>query len=237
MKPIIGITIDMGEEGKQFIKKEYVRAIIRAGGLPFLIPSGIEEDAVQVTDRIDGLLLTGGDDINPLLFDEEPHPGLGKVTPERDTTELVLARLMLACDKPILGICRGLQLLNVAFGGTVYQDIYHQHEGPLLQHRQQAPHHHPSHYVQLEKGGILEEIAGCDRILVNSFHHQAVKDVPAPLMVTGVASDQIIEAIESTDHQFVLAVQWHPELLAANGDAVSLRIFEQFIQNCTTIKS
>ncbi len=232
MKPIIGITMDMGKDDKQFLKNAYIEAVIRAGGLPFLIPAGVADEAVQVVERIDGLLLSGGDDIDPLLFGEEPHPDLGTVTPARDVIELAIVRQTLACDKPILGICRGLQLLNVAVGGTIYQDMYCQHQGAILQHRQKAPDDHPSHYVQLQKEGFLKEMAGGDRILVNSFHHQAVKDVPDPFIVTGVASDQTIEAIESTKHRFVLGVQWHPELMGKSGDPLSLQIFKRFIESC-----
>ena len=232
MKPIIGITPDVDFDDKHFLRNTYVQAIIRAGGLPFIIPVGIEEDVKQVVGMLDGLLLSGGNDINPMLFNEEPHTHLGEVSPSRDSCELELAREMLAADKPILGICRGLQILNVAVGGTVYQDLHQQNEGPLLQHAQKAPNTHASHFVQLTKGSMLEEIAGSERIQVNSYHHQSLKDVPPVFNVSGVASDGIVEAIERVDKQFVLGVQWHPELLATKGDAVSLGIFERFIGAC-----
>ncbi|MFC5590635.1 gamma-glutamyl-gamma-aminobutyrate hydrolase family protein [Sporosarcina soli] len=237
MKPVIGITADVDKDGKHLLNNNYVQAIIRAGGLPFIIPIGIEGDSAQVTDLIDGLLLTGGGDIDPLLFGEEPHPNLGQVIPARDVVELELTRQMMKCDKPILGICRGLQVLNVAAGGTIYQDIYKQHVQPIIQHHQKAPTSHATHYVQLKKGSFLEELAGSGRILVNSFHHQSLKDVPEPFSAVGVATDQIIEAIESAQHQFVIGVQWHPERLAENGDSVSLGIFNRFIRACNNGKS
>lgn len=232
MKPIIGVTSDVEKDDKHFLRNDYMQAIIRAGGLPFIIPIGNKEDIAQVVDMLDGLLLTGGNDINPLLFNEEPHEHLGEVSPSRDLFELELARQMLVVEKPILGICRGLQLLNVAAGGTLYQDLHHQNEGPMLQHLQNAPQAHLSHFVRIAKGSLLAEIAGSERILVNSFHHQALKDVPAMFEVSGVASDGVIEAIESTDKQFVLGVQWHPELLATKGDPVSQQIFDRFIGAC-----
>lgn len=232
MKPIIGITADVTKEDKLFVNSEYVEAVLRAGGLPFIIPVGIEGDVQQIADRLDGLLLTGGNDINPILFNEEPHTHLGEVTPSRDACELPLARYMLTTEKPILGICRGVQILNVAAGGTVYQDLHKQNEGQMLQHAQKAPRSHPSHFVQLEKGSVLEAIAGSERIQVNSFHHQSVKDVASAFKVTAVASDGIIEAVEGTGKQFVVGVQWHPELLATKGDAVSLGLFERFIGVC-----
>jgi len=192
----------------------------------------LEQDVEQLIEMFDGLLLSGGNDINPMLFNEEPHEYLGVVSPSRDSSELELARRMLKTGKPILGICRGIQVLNVAVGGTLYQDLYKQNDSPILQHIQKAPNTHCSHYVQLDKGSLLESIAGSERIQVNSYHHQSLKEVPSVFKVTAVASDGIVEAIESTDEQFVLGVQWHPEALSVAGDAVSLRIFERFISEC-----
>ncbi|KXH87077.1 gamma-glutamyl-gamma-aminobutyrate hydrolase family protein [Sporosarcina sp. HYO08] len=232
MKPVIGITTDVKDDGRQILKSEYVQAIIRAGGLPFIVPVGVEENAAQIAGMLDGLLLSGGHDINPLLFHEEPHRALGGVSPERDASELVLAKEMAKLDKPILGICRGLQVINVAFGGTLLQDIYKQSTGELIQHIQQAPNDHATHFVQLTQGSLLETIAGKEKIVVNSFHHQALKDAAPGFRVTGVASDGIIEVLESENHRFILGVQWHPEQLLKKDDAVSLRIFEKFIEEC-----
>jgi len=232
MKPVIGITTDVQQDGENILKNTYVQAVIRAGGLPMIVPVGLEQDVEQLIEMFDGLLLSGGNDINPMLFNEEPHEYLGVVSPSRDSSELELARRMLKTGKPILGICRGLQVLNVAVGGTLYQDLNKQNDSPILQHIQKAPNTHCSHYVQLDKGSLLESIAGSERIQVNSYHHQSLKEVPSDFKVTGVASDGIVEAIESTDEQFVLGVQWHPEALSAAGDAVSLRIFERFISEC-----
>lgn len=232
MKPVIGITTDVQQDGENILKNTYVQAVIRAGGLPMIVPVGLEQDVEQLIEMFDGLLLSGGNDINPMLFNEEPHEYLGVVSPSRDSSELELARRMLKTGKPILGICRGLQVLNVAVGGTLYQDLYKQNDSPILQHIQKAPNTHCSHYVQLDKGSLLESIAGSERIQVNSYHHQSLKEVPSDFKVTAVASDGIVEAIESTHEQFVLGVQWHPEALSAAGDAVSLRIFERFISEC-----
>lgn len=232
MKPIIGITPDLEKDDKHFLRNDYMQAIIRAGGLPFIIPIGHGADIAQVVDLLDGLLLTGGKDINPILFNEEPHTHLGEVSPSRDLFELELARQMLVADKPILGICRGLQLLNVAVGGTLYQDLHRQNEGPMLQHLQKSPNTHPSHFVQLAKGSLLAGIADSERIQVNSFHHQALRDVPSMFKISGRASDGVIEAVESKEKDFVLGVQWHPELLATKGDAISLQIFDRFVGAC-----
>ena len=230
MKPVIGITTDIENESKHVLSNNNVEAVIRAGGLPVIIPTGIDKDVKQLCAMLDGLLLTGGGDIDPMLFGEEPHKHLGDVSPSRDIIEMALAQEMLRVNKPVLGICRGLQIINIALGGNMYQDIYSQRDVPLLQHAQKAHRHHQSHLVQVEKGSLLESIAGSSQIKVNSYHHQAVKDVPLPLIVSGVASDGTIEAIESTQHAFVLGVQWHPEALADNKETVSLAIFEKFLE-------
>ena len=202
MKPVIGITTDIDRDRKHHLNTNYVTAIIRAGGLPLILPIGVEEDVKQIVTMLDGLLLTGGGDIDPTLFNEEPHALLGEVTPTRDTLEIELAKEMLQVNKPILGICRGLQILNVALGGAIIQDIHSQSANTILQHSQKAPRSHSSHFVQIEKDTILESITKTHKIKVNSFHHQAVKDVPEPLIISGTASDGIIEAVESTSASF-----------------------------------
>jgi len=232
MKPVIGLTCSIDNQ-KHFLNNDYTEAIIRAGGLPLVIPMGTETDVVQLAGLVDGLLLTGGNDPNPFLFGQEPHPRLGEVTPDRDALEVELARHFLYLNKPILGICRGMQILNVAVGGTLYQDIS-QHKGELLQHLQDAPRFHASHYVHVEEGSILQQLSGQERITVNSFHHQAVRDVAPSFVASGIASDGIIEAIESRRHRFVLGVQWHPEGMAMKGEPVSIKLFEHFLSVCAT---
>ena len=232
MKPVIGITTDIEKESKHVLNNNNVQAVIRAGGLPVILPIGIDEDVKQLSTMLDGLLLTGGGDIDPMLFGEEPHKHLGDVSPSRDSIEMALVQEMLKLNKPILGVCRGLQIINIALGGNMYQDIYAQRDVPLLQHAQKAHRHHQSHFVQVKEGSLLESITKSEQIKVNSYHHQAVKDVPLPLIISGVSSDGIIEAIESTKHSFVLGVQWHPEALAENKDTVSLHIFEKFLEKC-----
>lgn len=231
MKPVIGITSNI-DSTTHSLQNTYIQAVIDGGGVPFIIPTGVENDVQQITTLLDGLLITGGGDINPLLFDEEPLPNLGNVTSERDSIEVELVKQMLVLDKPILGICRGHQVLNVAFGGTVYQDISSQIDDPLLQHDQNAKRDHPSHTVHIQNGTILSSIVALEKIVVNSFHHQALKDVPSPLIVSGKASDGIIEAIESTNHHFVVGVQWHPEALMKNADQVSMRLFKAYMKAC-----
>ena len=227
---MIGITTDIENESKHVLNNNNVQAVLRAGGLPVVLPIGIEQDVKQLSTMLDGLLLTGGGDIDPMLFGEEPHKHLGDISPSRDSAEIALVQEMLKNNKPILGVCRGLQIINIALGGNMYQDIYSQRDVPLLQHAQKAHRYHQSHFVQVKEGSLLESITKSEQIKVNSYHHQAVKDVPLPFIISGVASDGTIEAIESTEHSFVLGVQWHPEALADNKETVSLRIFEKFLK-------
>ncbi|RFB18058.1 gamma-glutamyl-gamma-aminobutyrate hydrolase family protein [Bacillus sp. HNG] len=232
-KPIIGVTSHVELDSKHTLSNDYIQAVIQAGGIPVILPIGIDEDVSQLVTNLDGLLLTGGGDIDPFLFGEEPHPKLGAISPGRDDLEPAIIKEMIAADKPILAICRGIQILNIALGGDMYQDIYSQHETQLLQHSQKAPRYHFAHFVKAKEGSLLASIAGTTEFKVNTDHHQSVRHVPYPLDVSGVASDGIIEAIESTGHSFVLGVQWHPEGLAVRGDQISKRIFSRFVESCS----
>lgn len=229
MKPIIAVTANYEEDGLQ-LKHAYCDSIRKAGGIPLVVPFGLDEaDVAEVCGAADGLLLTGGPDVDPAYYGEEPQPELGKVTPERDRLELMLAGEFAKQGKPIFAICRGEQLLNVAMGGTLHQDI--QAWRRSLQHSQKAPRGHLSHSVRAAEGSRVRAIAGTDTFKVNSFHHQAVKD-PAPgLRVTAVSEDGVIEAIESADDRFVVGVQWHPEDTAGSDD-VSRKLFEAFVDAC-----
>ncbi len=232
MKPLIGITCHNDLEYEYMLNHSYVQAITDAGGVPLLLAMGLENEVELLADRLDGLLLSGGFDINPFSYGEEPHNKLGEISPGRDDNELKLVRAFLVADKPVLGICRGHQILNVAQGGSMYQDIYSQQEGEILQHIQNARRDHLSQRVKLSDDSKLAEILGSSSVLVNSFHHQAVKDVGASLVVCGVTSDHIIEAIESVTHKFVIGVQWHPEHTACSGDMPSKKIFNAFVKAC-----
>ncbi|MCA1321001.1 gamma-glutamyl-gamma-aminobutyrate hydrolase family protein [Bacillus tianshenii] len=231
-KPIIGITSHVELDYKHSLSNDYVQSIIQAGGIPVILPIGVDSDVAQLVVKIDGLVLAGGGDIDPMLFGEEPHPNLGMISPGRDSFELAIIEKMLAANKPILAICRGIQILNIAIGGDMYQDIYSQKDEPLLQHSQKATRSHLSHYVMATENSLLAEIAGHSKFKVNSYHHQAVRHVPDPFIVSARSSDGIIEAIESRAHSFVLGVQWHPEPLAVQGDSISKNIFNRFVQCC-----
>jgi putative glutamine amidotransferase len=229
MKPVIGVTASWEEE-QMVLKHEYADWILKAGGIPLIVPCVDDPaDIRRIGGAIDGLLLTGGADVDPAYYGEEPLPALGRVTPPRDRMELALTRHMLSLDKPVFAICRGLQVLNVAMGGSLHQDVTAL--GQVLQHSQKAPRSHLSHAVSAAEGSLLARIAGAAQWKVNSFHHQAVK-TPAPgFRISAVTSDGVVEAIESEQHTFALGVQWHPEDTAAV-DPISRKLFIAFVEAC-----
>jgi len=231
LKPIIGISSSLNEHILS-VPIDYIQAITQFGGVPIVIPN-IQGDAIDsIVHLLDGLLLTGGGDIDPTLFNEEPLQNLGTITPERDDFEIAIIQKMMKLNKPILGICRGLQILNIAIGGDMYQDIYSQSQNKLLQHTQLAPRNHASHFVQVLKGSMLSDIVQVEKFKVNSFHHQAVRKIPNDFKACAIASDGIIEAFESNNHSFVMGLQWHPENLLSKNDEASIAIFKAFILSC-----
>ncbi len=236
MKPVIGVTASMEiDQSVYTVNNRNIKAILRAGGMPVILPYYLEEEDVQqIASQIDGLYATGGYDIDPTLFGEEPHPDLGTIIPARDHSEIKLMKKLLEWKKPILGVCRGSQTLNIAAGGDMYQDIYAQTDQALLQHTQKAPMEHMSHYVYVEKDSLLYRITGEEKFKINSYHHQANRDVSGEFRISGKASDGVVEAVESKELPFVLGLQWHPEATAAVNDQPSLKIYEAFIDACTT---
>ncbi|MBI2297879.1 MAG: gamma-glutamyl-gamma-aminobutyrate hydrolase family protein [Armatimonadetes bacterium] len=209
----------------------YLGWLERAGALPVLIPNLAPELAGGYLDLLDGLLLTGGLDVHPLLFGAEPDKNLGEVDVPRDRFELPLVRQALERELPIFGICRGIQALNVAAGGTLRQDLV---SDPVarLQHWQKpvgGPMVH--HSVSVEPDSRLAGVVGQEKVAVNSYHHQAVDRVGEGLRAVGFALDGTIEAVEGTGEAFVLGVQWHPEVMGPE-DAVSTALFDAFVAAC-----
>lgn len=231
-RPVVGITSNFDAEGNySHVKHGYYSAVIECGGIPLLIPVNSNmEYLTGVVDSIDALILTGGADVDPIHFGEEILPCNGNISPERDEMELILTKLIIEAKKPVLGICRGMQLINIALGGTLYQDIRTQvTDTNLLQHEQKAPVWYQSHMVEIEESSILHQSYDTTQYRVNSFHHQAVKDVADGLKASAWTSDGIIEAIEGNEGSFILAVQWHPETMWQK-DSKHLAVFRALIK-------
>lgn len=210
-RPRIGISLDVDATISRYeLKRTYVDAVLGAGGLPILVPfvAGAEADAFL--SLLDGLVLSGGAfDVPPALYGEEVRPACGPLVPERTDTELRLLRAALAQGLPVLGVCGGMQLLNVALGGTLYQDL--PTDAGLRGHQQPAPKDVPSHDVEVVAGTRLAGLVGAGRLRVNSTHHQAVRAVAPGLLVSARSPDGVIEGIELPGRPFALGVQWHPE--------------------------
>jgi putative glutamine amidotransferase len=227
---IIGLTLDSEEPGgySKFpwyaIRENYCGAVVRAGGLPILLPHEPER-AVDYLGLIDGLIVTGGAfDVDPALFGADSRHGTVTTKDRRTAFELAITRAALAADKPVLGICGGQQLLNVALGGTLVQHIPDEIAGPLA-HEQPNPRNEPGHEVEIAAGTILHRIAGTSRVAVNSAHHQAVKTVGPGVVIDAVAPDGVIEGIELPGRRFCLGVQWHPEFEISPADEAIFRAF------------
>lgn len=234
MKPLIGVTGAPLVEGNRdwvYNTRDYFRAVQNAGGIPVLLPFiETNEQAAEILDRIDGLLLSGGADIHPRYFGEEIHPNCGAIEPERDATELALARLAIQRDLPVLGICRGHQVLAVAMGGTLYQDIPAQVPGALQHSQVIVPCNHEAHAVTVQPGTRLAGLCGLTA-RVNTRHHQAVKQVPPGWVASAVAEDGVNEAMEYPAGKFALSVQWHPENFTGHASSFD-RLFRTFVDAC-----
>lgn len=227
--PRIGLSANL-KEGLSCVATPYTDAVLRAGGAPVIIPVTTSKKALaSLLETIDGLVLTGGGDINPLYAGEEPIPQLSEGNSLRDQYDFTLLRLAADRQIPVFGICRGHQVINLAYGGTLYQDICAQRTEPTLKHSQEAPRSEGSHTVTIDENSTLYTLLG-ERAIVNSFHHQAVKETAPGFRVTAVSPDGIIEAMESAvPYQDIFSVQWHPEAMAAAGDPAMLRLFEKLV--------
>ena len=238
MKPLIGVTPDFnagdrkewgGREPTYFLRARYIRAIEDLGGIPVVLPLVADLGARRrLLTHLDGLLLTGsGPDLAPELYGERQQYKFRVMSQRRATFELEMAQLARAADLPLLGICGGMQSLNVAFGGSLYQDIGSQRSRPL-QHRQSAPATQLTHSVKIAPKSLLHRIVTTKTMRVNSSHHQSVKKVAPSLQASAVAPDGIIEAIESPSQRFLLGIQWHPEFLF-DRHQLHRRLFEAFL--------
>jgi len=233
MRPLIGIPCqgNLRSKYRRFcVGQSYCQALHVAGGAPVLIPLLDDDEAVlDIYERLDGLLLAGGGDLEPHHFGQVRLAKLGSVDPPRDRAELLLTRRAMNDDLPVLAICRGIQVLNVALGGTLYQDIPTQIPQALRHNfHPDYPRNYLGHEVLVKQGTRLADILGAGSLAVNSFHHQAVKDMPPGLHVAASALDRVTEAIEGQGRRFVVGVQWHPEELVED-DPRMKRLFEAFV--------
>jgi len=239
MRPVIGVTPDFnagdrkewgGREPTYFLRARYVRAIEELGGIPVVLPLVAQpRDRQRLLAGIDGLLLTGsGPDLAPEFYGERQRFKFSVMSQRRATFEMKMAQLARKADLPVLGICGGMQAINVAFGGNLYQDIPSQVRKPL-QHRQRPPATNLSHSVTVAPGSLLRRIVRTDTMRVNSSHHQSVKQVASSLVASALASDGIVEAVESPAQRFFLGVQWHPEFLFER-HRLHRQLFEAFLR-------
>lgn len=228
-RPIIGVSpLYDAQRESLWMLPGYMNGIEAAGGAPIMLPLTDSEEVIKsAAELCDGLLLTGGQDVSPDVYDRERLSCCGELCPARDKEEALLLDLFLKNDLPVLGICRGIQFLNAHLGGTLYQDLKTQY-GDTVEHRMSPPYDRSIHTVSLVKGTPLHSLLGTDEISVNSYHHQAVKRLAKPLCESALSCDGIIEGVFMPDKKFVWAIQWHPEF-SYKKDDTSIKILKAFV--------
>ena len=228
-KPLIGVTplFDRGRDS-YWMLPGYFHALEQAGAVPVMLPLSDDEAALsRLVDALDGFLIAGGQDVSPAVYGEEQKPTCAETCPERDAMETVLLRLLWDADKPVFGICRGLQILNAHLGGTLYQDLKSEHPSDT-NHRMAAPYDRAEHPVTLLRDAPLYTLLNAGEIGVNSCHHQAIKTLAPVLQPMAIAPDGLIEAVYAPEKRFVRAVQWHPEFFFKK-DENSRKLFAAFV--------
>lgn len=233
-------TEKMGElyklDGVDFslVTQDYSEALSLAGAIPLIMPyieSRIEDEQFikEFLDEVDGVVLPGGSDIDPALYDSYPEKHLGNISPERDRWELKILELAMEMKKPILGICRGFQLMNIYYGGSLKVDVCGNNDDSKIPHMAlMVPKYYKTHKLEIKAGSRLAQIFKDEEVAVNSYHHQAVNKVGEGLKVSAVAPDGFIEGIEDPSYPYLVGVQWHPEMMAAR-DPVQLKLFQDFV--------
>lgn len=238
MKPVIGIlgNVEVLKDGafignkRSYLTNTYVNAVEKSGGVPIIIPvNTVDENIGEQVKRIDGIILSGGIDVNPSLYNEDPKNKLGFISPDLDEFNLKIIQNALSQNKPILGICRGLQILNVALGGSLHQDLSYI-DNCNIKHVQDCPSCEGTHLIKVDEGSKLRDILG-DEIYVNSYHHQSIKKLGENLRGVAYSNDKIIEAVEKDSDEFVVGVQFHPEAMVETSQEM-LNLFRYFINEC-----
>ncbi len=228
MKPLIGIVSSLDKEGNSLAYFDYVSAVELSGGVPLVLPyTETEETVMSYTELCDGFLFLGGCDVEPSRYGTEASEFLGETDPRRDSFDFMMIWHLLKKQKPIMAVCRGAQVINIALGGTLIQDIKSEYKTDII-HRQESGKYEYSHDVLIDEGEKLYSLLKKSRITVNSFHHQAVKKLGKGLRTMALSEDGIIEAFRAYDHPYLYAYQWHPERLYAK-DKDQLKLFYDFI--------
>jgi putative glutamine amidotransferase len=232
MKPVIGVMPLVDEKKDSlWMLPGYMDGISAAGGIPLMFPVTEDgEEIAQLLDMVDGILLTGGHDVDPAIYGEEPLDDSVVPCVQRDRMESEVLRQALEKDMPVIGICRGIQFLNAYLGGTLYQDLPKQRP-TNVEHHQTPPYDQPVHKVSLTEEGSLFKLLNEETLSVNSYHHQAVKELAEGLKIMATSEDGLVEAVEMPAKRFVWAVQWHPEF-AYKTDDNCMKIFIEFVRNC-----
>lgn len=234
-KPLIGVSLGYNST-KNSVNNTYINSILMNGGVPYLIPVTDNVEVLrQIVAQLDGIVFTGGEDFEPAYFGEENHEKLGEVNVTRDTYDLTLFKLATDRNIPTLGICRGLQLINVAMGGTLYQDLPAEKPSDI-NHRQEEAGTVPTHSVSVVDGSMMYQILGEKEIQVNTFHHQAIEKLAPGLKIVGWSNDSVPELIEAYPHRQILGTQFHPEIFTAAGDALMGKLFKFLVNKADTFK-
>ncbi len=237
MAPVIGVTASIDHRSPAYgetysLTRKYAEGVLQAGGVPVIVPHNLDEEALRaLLNRLDGVLLSGGGDIDPALFGEEAHPATSEIEVDRDRVELTLARWLVEEEKPFLAICRGIQVLNVALGGSLVQDIPSQ-VPDALQHsfdRKTTPRAYLAHPVKIDPSSQLARVMQLEVAQTNSWHHQSIKQAADRLKVTAFAPDGVVEAVEVPGQRFAMGVQWHPEWLFEER-VEHRRLFEELVR-------
>lgn len=244
-RPMIGISTSLTSDNcgafalypRIYVNKDYVDAVIKNGGIPLIIPMTTDKETIiEQMSMVDGLILSGGHDVCPHNYGEEPCIKLEEILPERDKYDFMLLSEAKKRKIPILGICRGCQIINVFEGGSLYQDLsYIKSEVEIIKHSQDHSPEMKTHTAIVEKGTKIYEIFGENEIMINSFHHQALKDIAKEYKVTARAKDGVVEAIENMNYPFLVGVQWHPEMLHKHHDDAN-KIFKALIDEAGKVK-
>lgn len=232
--PVIGISAGYVRHNDfiegSYIHQDFVNSISKNGGLPIIIPFEDKKIAIETLKLCNGIMISGGEDIHPKFYGQEPNIHLGTLIPERDEVEISMVKYAIEHDVPLFAICRGLQILNVALGGTLFQDIPSQIHEPI-QHFQKGYHLHlETHSILIKKESKLFKILGEETVRVNSFHHQAIDRLGENLKTVALSTDGVIEAVEHIDHFFAMGVQFHPEFMTCTNNPLMNKLFSNFIE-------